>query len=197
MTRDGLPRAYLRIDPNLDHTHPDPGLYVRLLCAAARQPDRGRFKDRVLLDRALGKAGARKLIDRGDVVTLPDGRAYVDGWDEWQEGDLTVADRRRRMRERRKSKRNGVTPPSSPPSNDVTTDAGTTTYNGSTEASAVGVETPPPPTRGGRRANGTNPRALAEKEREAERERARRNRVQATRERTAQLRAALVARYGE
>ncbi len=102
---DGLPRAYLRIDPNLDQTHPDPGAFVGLLCAAHRQPERGRFRDRVLLERAIGRAATRRLMERGDVVTLADGRLYVDGWDEWQEGDLTVSERMRRMRARRNAKR--------------------------------------------------------------------------------------------
>ena len=87
-----MPRAYLRIDPNLDLTQADPARFVRLLCAAARQPDRGRFRDLALLRRAVGKARASTFVARADVVQLPDGRWYVEGWDEWQEGDL---DRRR------------------------------------------------------------------------------------------------------
>ncbi len=42
--RGQLPKAYLRIDPNLDSTHPAPGDMVALLCAANRQPTRGYFK---------------------------------------------------------------------------------------------------------------------------------------------------------
>jgi hypothetical protein len=150
-----MPRAYLRIDPNLDETHPDLDGFIRLLCAAARQPERGRFKDRALVDRAVGRAKATKAIARGDVVTLPDGRLYVDGWDEWQEGDITVGERMRRMRAKRRAKRNGVTPPPSPERNGVTTDAETI------KASGVGL-IPHTPAQRGLRANGTNPRALAD-----------------------------------
>jgi len=166
--RDGMPRAYLRVDPNLDNTHPDVDGFVRLLCAAARQPDRGRFKDRALLVRAIGPAKARKAMDRGDVVTLQDGRLYVDGWDEWQEGDHTVADRMKRMRAKRRAKRDTtVTPDTVPPSPrrlTVTTDAVPTVSR-----SSLGVgdsdETPPPPTAVGaekRRKDGSNPRATGD-----------------------------------
>jgi len=96
-----LPKAYLRLDPNLDQTHPDPGAMVKLLCAAARQPQRGRFKSRAVLDNILGRASAKRALERHDVVPLPDGRLYVDGWDDWQEGDMTVAERQARIRARR------------------------------------------------------------------------------------------------
>ena len=121
MSRDGMPRAYLRIDPNIDHTHPDLATFVRLLCAAARQPDRGRFRDRAQLTSLMGKARVHAMYARADVVDLEDGRVYVVGWDEWQEGDLTVAERMRRMRARRSG--NDVTPPPSHHRNVVTTDA--------------------------------------------------------------------------
>lgn len=100
-TKGKLPKAYLRLDPNLDQAHPDPGAMVRLLCAANRQPHRGRFKSRDLLDAVLGKAIAKGCIDRRDVVEQDDGRYYVPGWDEWQEGDWTVGERQRRIRDRR------------------------------------------------------------------------------------------------
>lgn len=112
-----LPRAYLRMSPNLD-MHPDPGGMVMLLCAANRQPIRGRFRDRQTLERILGRARFRKLIDRHDLIVLEDGRYYVEGWDEWQEGDLTVADRQRRIRDKRaRGSQHGngnVTPPALP-----------------------------------------------------------------------------------
>ena len=104
----GLPRAYLRMDPNIDQ-HPDPLGMVLLLCAAHRQPHRGRFKSMAVLTRLLGRARIAKLSERGDVVTLDDGVLYVDGWDEWQEGDLTVRDRMARLRAR--DRNNGVTAP--------------------------------------------------------------------------------------
>ena len=101
MTRDGLPRAYLRIDPNIDQ-HPDIAAMIQLLCAAHRQVDRGRFRDLSIVERSIGKGRVRKAIERGDLVPLDDGRWYLQGWDDWQEGDLTVGDRMRRMRSRRK-----------------------------------------------------------------------------------------------
>jgi hypothetical protein len=96
-----LPKAYLRLDPNIDQTHTDPGAMVRLLCAANRQPHRGRFKSRDLMEAILGKAIVRDAITRRDVVEQPDGRYYVPGWDEWQEGDWTVGERQKRIRARR------------------------------------------------------------------------------------------------
>lgn len=102
-----LPKAYLRVDPNLAFTHPDPGSFVRLLCLANAQPVRGRFKEWGLLEVGLGAEAAQRLKARGDIVEV-DGRWYVAGWDEWQEGDVTVAERQKRIRERRDST---VTPP--------------------------------------------------------------------------------------
>lgn len=170
MTRDGLPRAYLRIDPNLDQTMPDVDAFVRLLCAAARQPERGRFRDRALLDRAIGRAKTRRAIERGDVCVLEDGRLYVVGWDEWQEGDYTVGERMRRMRNRRKKPVSPVTAPTLPDRNDVTTDAGTSTSNGTSLGVGVGVEPPNPPPSGGLRATGRSPRQIAAAQRELERQ---------------------------
>lgn len=159
MTRDGLPRAYLRMDPNLDQ-HADPLTMLRLMCAAARQPERGRFKDLAIIERAIGKAKAKAAETRHDIVAVKGGY-YLDGWDEWQEGDWTVAERMARMRARRRIARDvRVTPSPSPRRNDVTTDA-------STRDSTVGVvgvdsEIPPPPAKRGRRKAGTSPRQLGE-----------------------------------
>lgn len=112
-----LPRAYLRMSPNLD-MHPDPAGMVLLLCAANRQPCRGRFRDRETLVRILGRSRFKRLQERHDLVILEDGRYYVEGWDEWQEGDLTVAERQRRIRDKRATSSqhgNGhVTPPALP-----------------------------------------------------------------------------------
>ena len=178
MTRNDLPRAYLRVDPNIDQVYPElRNTFVGLLCSAHRQPERGRYRDRRLVEALHSKAFVARSYDRGDLVDLPDGRVYLDGWDEWQEGDLTVAERMRRMRQRRRNKRNGVTPVASPESHGVTTDA-LVVVNGS--LSGVSDSVPPTPTRGGRRADRTNPRAVASemtrRAEEAERERkARRN----------------------
>ena len=90
------------MDPNLDQTHPDPGAMVRLLCAANRQPNRGRFKSRILAESILGRRSVATMLVRGDLVPDgPDGRLYADGWDEWQEGDWTVGERQRRIRAKR------------------------------------------------------------------------------------------------
>lgn len=160
MSRDGLPRAYLRIDPNIDQVYPElRSTFVGLMCAAHRQPERGRFRDRRLVESLCGRAFVRRAFERADIVALPDGRVYVDGWDEWQEGDLTVSDRMRRMRQRRREKRNFVTDEASPDGNGVTTDAYVVVNVG---LDGVGVsDSPQPPTDGGRRAEGTNPRAVA------------------------------------
>jgi hypothetical protein len=154
-----MPRAYLRMSPDLDQ-HPDPLAMLRAMCAAARQPNRGRFREAVVLERIVGRKQYRAMVERGDVVPAnPGPGVYLDGWDEWQEGDHTVAERMRRMRDRRKRRGNGkVTPPPSHDRNDVTTDAGTTT-----EEVLHGVgdgvgDSPPPPV--GRRKDGTNPRSV-------------------------------------
>lgn len=107
--RGHYPKAYLRIDPNLDHTHPEPGAFVRLLCAAARQPKRGRFKAWALVERALGRAQARKHRDVWHDIKEDHGAWIVDGWDNWQEGDHTVQERMRRYRERHSSVTGAVT----------------------------------------------------------------------------------------
>lgn len=98
--RGQLPKAYLRIDPNLDATHPAPGDMVALLCAANRQPKRGQFKSAGLAEKVLGRSLYRRCIGRGDLIARGDG-VYVDGWDEWQEGDFTVGERMKRLRSRR------------------------------------------------------------------------------------------------
>lgn len=168
MSRDGLPRAYLRMDPNLDQ-HADPLTMLRLMCAGARQPERGRFKDRAIIDWAVGRTKVSRAISRGDLSQAKDGSLYLQGWDEWQEGDWTVAERMRRMRAGRASRRDGhVTVPASHLRNDVTTDA-ITTDSSSSFAGDGGVrsDSPPPPAeRGpGRRAEGTSLRQRGEQPR--------------------------------
>jgi hypothetical protein len=74
---------------------------VALLCAANRQPKRGVFKSCELAERVLGRGLYRRCVERGDL--LPNGPGvYVDGWDEWQEGDYTVGERMTRLRARRR-----------------------------------------------------------------------------------------------
>lgn len=95
-----LPRAYLRIDPNMD-SHPDPEAMLMLILQGNRQSDRGRFRTLTLLEKILGKKRLKACIDRRDIVRLDDGRHYISKWDEWQEGDLTVGERMNRVRKRR------------------------------------------------------------------------------------------------
>ena len=103
-----MTRAYIRLDPAFDerkYDYPD-GPYAALVatfCLAEHQPERGRFRSVEYLKRLLGRRGrhVRYLIEHGDVIELRDGRAYVVGWDEWQEGDWKVAERVRRIRVRR------------------------------------------------------------------------------------------------
>jgi hypothetical protein len=89
------------------------GAFVMLLSQAEQQPQRGRFRTlgelRAAMDCMVEKVGktARMspfvpfLIDRKDVIRLDDGTYYVEGWDEWQEGNWQVAERMRRVRERK------------------------------------------------------------------------------------------------
>ena len=50
--------------------------------------------------------GVAFLVTEGDLRSMADGTIYVDGWDQWQEGDLSVADRMAALRNR---KGNGAT----------------------------------------------------------------------------------------
>jgi len=107
-----MSRAYLRLDPEfyerkvLDQHYP-PGAALALigcLCLAETQPKRGRFRDRRVLSVLLGRPSSRwipYLVERGDLIEqalVPS--LYVDGWDEWQEGDWKVAERIARVRAR-------------------------------------------------------------------------------------------------
>src|ERR1700694_3018096 len=141
-------RAYLRLDPQLvektltaRYTPSQVCTFVMLLTQAEHQPKRGRFRTLGLLREALDAAAERAgkgarlsqhlsfLIDQGDVVQTEQGW-YVDGWDEWQEGDWKVAERVTRIRARQRAAR--VTAPT------VTT----ATPNGVTPDTAPGVNTP-------------------------------------------------------
>jgi hypothetical protein len=100
VTRGQLPKAFLRVDPDIDQKHPDNlDGFIRLLCAANRQVPRGRFSSRAVMDRLFGKAAVDKFAKRKDIRTEPDGSITVVGWHVWQEGDWTVAERMRRYRE--------------------------------------------------------------------------------------------------
>lgn len=109
-----LPKAYLRLDPNIDQTHPDNlDDFIRLLCVANRQPHRGSFRSRAVLEAAMGRQAVSRFYARGDVSDQESGRVLVEGWDMWQEGDMTVADRVRRYRD--KHRYDGVTSPVTKP----------------------------------------------------------------------------------
>lgn len=114
-------RAYLRLSPATfrDKAVVDgypPGAFaafISVLCLAEEQPERGRFRSERLLRLMLDEPqeGVRlgwgkwvaHLINHGDLVRLPNGHLYVDGWDQWQEGDVTVAERMQRLRARKKN----------------------------------------------------------------------------------------------
>lgn len=111
MTRGQLPRAYLRISPNLDQ-HAEPLVMLLLICGANRQSRRGYFSSRAVIDRIVGRRAAERAIGRGDLVPAPDALNgfYLDGWAEWQEGDITVGERMARLRDPNR-RNNGVTRP--------------------------------------------------------------------------------------
>ena len=102
-----LPRAYLRLDPLID-SHPDWPAMVTLILWANRQPRRGYFKSVHTIRKILGRKRLDACLARRDLAEQPDGTYYLIGWEEWQEGDLTVGDRVRRLRARRSI---AVTPP--------------------------------------------------------------------------------------
>lgn len=155
-----MTRAYIRLDPAFDERkegYPD-GPFAALVatfCLAEHQPERGRFRSLDYLRRLLGHRGrhATYLVEHGDLTTLDDGRVYVDGWDEWQEGDWKVAERVARIRNRAKH-----TPPVTPkvtppvtvgvtlhPTKAVETDSLDSGGGSSAEAELSGGGDSPPP----------------------------------------------------
>jgi hypothetical protein len=108
-------RAYLRLDPNLADRkadYPDGAFraFIECLIFAEHQPKRGRFRNERLLRVLLDRRGrwVPYLLEHGDLTRGDSGELYVDGWDEWQEGDVTVSERMKRLRNR---KGGGDTPP--------------------------------------------------------------------------------------
>lgn len=95
--------AYVKVPVDIVQTHDDPGEWAELQCIGAVQVERGYFANRRVMDNVLGKARARRCVDRGDVEAQPDGRWYIVDWD-FQEGDHTVSERMRRWRARRKER---------------------------------------------------------------------------------------------
>jgi hypothetical protein len=106
----GVVKAYLRFDPLTDerkagYTDGQFRAFFNVVCAASRQNPRGRFRNAAQLRGLLGRHARylQFLITEGDVVSQKDGTLYVVGWDEWQEGDLTVASRMAALRNRRRN----------------------------------------------------------------------------------------------
>lgn len=109
-------RAYLRLSPSAFHDKAvvdqyPPGAFAAfcaVLCLAEEQPERGRFRSERLLRLHLDEPmdGVRLgwgkwvpfLLSHGDLERCPNGSLYVSGWDEWQEGDVTVKERMARLR---------------------------------------------------------------------------------------------------
>jgi hypothetical protein len=117
-----MTRAYIRVDPGFyerkvfEDRYPLPAVtaLVGCLCLAEMQPVRGRFRDLSVLRALLGR-GSRwtaYLIEQGDLIVQDGGSVYIDGWDEWQEGDVTVKERMERIRNRRRVTPATVSPPS-------------------------------------------------------------------------------------
>jgi hypothetical protein len=117
-----MSRAYIRVSPDfyerkvLAQKYP-PGAALALigcLCLAETQPTRGHFRDRKVLAVLLDSQAKwiPFLVDHGDLIeqaSYP--RLYVDGWQEWQEGDVTVPERMARLRARKRGDTPEVTPP--------------------------------------------------------------------------------------
>jgi hypothetical protein len=137
-----MSRAYLRLDPGfydrkvIDQKYP-PGAAMALigaLCHAEHQPARGRFRDARVLRSLLGPLAKwiPYLIEHRDLLVRK-GQLYIDGWDEWQEGDWKVGERVKRIRNRQKAE---PAPPAEAPAvtPDVTVDV--------TPDVTVGTESP-------------------------------------------------------
>lgn len=145
-----MSRAYLRLDPLLQEhkgSYPDGALatFVLVLCLAEQQPKRGTFRNERILRALLDKRGRwiRFLIEHEDLVVQDNGSLYVDGWQEWQEGDVTVPERMRRLRAR---KRNGIELPDTPP--DTPGDTAGGVYPPSSGGGGGGNSGGGPPSRG-------------------------------------------------
>ena len=117
-----MTRAYLRVDPGfyerkvIEDRYPLPAVaaLIGCFCLGEMQPTRGRFRDVSVLRALLGPAAkwTAYLIEQGDLIVQGNGTVYIDGWDEWQEGDVTVKERMQRIRNRRKVTPAAVSPPS-------------------------------------------------------------------------------------
>lgn len=170
------------------------GAFAMLLCQAEQQTPRGHFKTRAMLTAALDcltpqhgqRARVSKylpfLIHDGAVIEEAGGSWYVPGWDEWQEGDVTVRERVHRIRGRNGGDRytgNGADRNSSVTREHRWAVGGerlAVSGEHMAEPSRAPIPPPPPENRGAKsktnpRARRSNPRALAEAEQEAARPR--------------------------
>lgn len=112
-------KAYHRVDPLMDErkSHYTPaqlGAFLKVQLVAGRQSKPGYFRSLDALKRSLPADYVKLLaflIDQGDLIER-DGQIYVDGWEEWQDGDLTVGERMARLRNRRRNadRNDAVTP---------------------------------------------------------------------------------------
>jgi hypothetical protein len=104
-------RAYHRVDPLMDerkghYTPAQFGAFLKVQLVAGRQTKRGHFRSVAALKALLPSSYVRHvdfLVAEGDLDVSRSGAVYVDGWDQWQEGDLTVRDRMAALRNRRRN----------------------------------------------------------------------------------------------
>lgn len=101
-------RAYIRLDPEFadrKEDYPDGAFasLIALFCAAAVHSRQGTFKSEKLVRVILGRRARwlKYLLEHSDVRRLDDGSLYIDGWEEWQEGNWKVAERMQRVRSKR------------------------------------------------------------------------------------------------
>lgn len=89
-----------------DYTPAQFGAFLKVQLVAGRQKRRGWFRSVSALKGTLPSAYVRHvdfLVAEGDLLIQNDGQVYVDGWQEWQEGDLTVRDRMAALRNRKRN----------------------------------------------------------------------------------------------
>ena len=137
-------REYIRYDPDWAEKleakgYPDGAIvaFARALGAAEGQNPRGFFKNSTVLRGHLGRHARwiRYLIGHGDLIEMPDGRIYFEGWEEWQEGDWKVRERVSRIRNRKKpapESMGSTVTPVTPPSDTLDTASTDTTVTSPT-----------------------------------------------------------------
>jgi len=158
-----MARAYLRLDPGffdrkaIEQAYPAGAITALLgaFCHAEHQPTRGRFRDVRILRALLGPHAKwiPFLVDHRDLV-MRRGQLYVDGWDEWQEGDWKVGERVARIRNRARDATVDVTPDVTVPVTADVTDE--TVYNLSDGGRQSVIDSG-----GGKRSAGDSPQRIA------------------------------------